>query len=128
MDRVNNYGNPLTAYEIPNLRFSLPAGGACERYRFVTVNATGQAIRANATANVLGVAQFGTDASHDIADQVLGIYDGIVIVEAGAAVVAGAKIASDANGCGITATAESVGVALTPAAAAGEFIACKLRV
>lgn len=129
MEYVNNYANPMTAYEIPNLRHSLPAGAQIPRYRFVSCNATGQAVAADGTTPVLGASQYGTDSNIDVADQVLGIYDGVVIVEAGAAITPGVAVYADGQGRA-TSTAGSettrAGVALTPATAAGEFIACKI--
>lgn len=53
-----------------------------------------------------------------------GICYGTAVVEAGAAVTAGAKVASDASGRAVTqaGTAESAGIALQAALAAGDLI------
>lgn len=114
----------MAAYEIPNLRFSGEAGAEIKRRRFVTVNNKGQVITANATANVIGVSSQPCGKEGHVAE----IYDGIVMVEASAAIVPGAKVSSTAEGKAVT-TAENstpVAIALTAAAAAGELVTVKL--
>ena len=123
------------AYEIPNLRFSLPAGAAVERHRFVSVNSTGKGVQATASTQVIGASMNKTADG-----QVLEIAEGIVMVTAGEAITSGSAISSDANGKAITATAQSqdgtskvvtagslvAGIAMTDAAAGG-LVAVKIN-
>lgn len=107
----------MNAYEIPSLRFSLPAGGAVKRHRFVAVDANSNGIQAVASSNIIGVSMNETSAG-----QVLEIADGIVMVEAAKAVTAGTPAYADANGK-VTDTEDGpsmpVGVIITSAAAGG---------
>lgn len=112
----------MHAFEIPGLRFSLPAGGAIQRATFVSVNSDSQGVTATASTKVIGVAMNQCDK----ADEVLEIADGIVIVIAGAAITAGTAIASDASGKAVTASGDSCGIALTGATKAGEHVTVKL--
>lgn len=113
----------MYAYEIPNLRFSLPSGGAVAMNRFVVVNASSQAVQALADKVVIGVSMNET-----ILGQVQEIADGIVMVTAGAIVAAGASVSSDANGKAITAVAGSIaGIAITASTAADQLIAVKIK-
>ena len=109
----------MFAFEIPGMRFSLPAGAAIERHRFVSANANSQGVAATASTPILGVSM-----NKVAADQVLEIADGIVMVEAGAAVTAGVAVASDATGRAVA--GDGPAIALTAAAAAGELITVKL--
>lgn len=126
----------MNAYEIPSLRFSLPAGGAVTEHRFVTADGNGNGIQAIATSQVIGVSMNRTKTG-----EVLEIADGIVIVEAAAAIAAGAIVSSDANGKAVTATAQTqsgstpfavtpgsvvAGVALTSASKDATFITVKI--
>lgn len=112
----------MYAYEIPGLRFSLPAGEAIARRRFVTVNSASAGIIATAGGSVIGVSMNQTDA-----DEVLEISDGIVIVEAAAAIVAGVDVQVGTEGKAITKTTGiGVGVAITGASTAGQFVTVKL--
>lgn len=113
----------MSAYEIPSLRFSAPSGAAVARFRFVKLNASEQGIQATLGSAAIGVSTQPCTA----ADQVLEIADGIVIVEAGAAVAIMDKVQSDADGKAIVRTSSGVilGTALTAASAAGELIAVK---
>lgn len=118
----------MHAYEIPNLRFSVPAGVNVPRQRFVTVNASGEGIIASEDGYAIGVSM--NDAG---AGEVLEVSDGIVIVETGEAVSAGAKVSVGADGKAVTATEASddteatpvVGIAIT-GAGAGSTIAVKI--
>lgn len=83
----------MNAYEIPSLRFSLPAGGAVKRHRFVAVDANSNGIQAIADSNIIGASM--NEAS---AGQALEIADGIVMVEAAKAVTAGTLAYADADG------------------------------
>ena len=113
----------MNAFEIPGLRFSLPAGVAVPMHRFVSVNAEGNAIVANATTPVIGVSMNETTLVPE--GQVTEIADGIVIVEAAGAITAGAAVASNAEGKATT-SADGKFVALTNAGAAGELLTVKL--
>lgn len=109
----------MFAFEIPGLRFSLPAGADVERCRFVSADANSNGILATATTPVIGVSM-----NKAAAGEVLEIADGIVMVEAAGAITAGAAVKSDATGKATAGT--GAGVALTAASAAGELIAVKL--
>lgn len=112
----------MNAYEIPNLRFSLPAGADVKRRRFVTVNSSSEAVYSSAGASAIGVSMNEADDG-----EVLEISDGIVIVEAEAAIAAGADVEVGTDGKAKTkATGIGVGVAITGAAGLGNFVAVKL--
>lgn len=117
----------MHAYEIPNLRYSLPAGGAVARCRFVSVNADGKGIQATASTPVIG-ASMNLVTAEDFAagERIVEVADGIVMVEAGAAITSGAAVASNAEGKAIVATGDSCGVAITGATSAGELVAVKI--
>jgi hypothetical protein len=120
----------MSAYEIPNLRFSGEAGGVIARRRFVKLNTTGKVVQAGASTDyVIGVSSQPTTAAGEVAE----IYDGIVMVEAGAAVpllAGGTPVMVKADGTAIPwvtgAGVQVAGVALTSAAAAGELISVKI--
>lgn len=117
----------MYAYEIPNLRFSLPAGGAVARCRFVSV-ANDKAIQATASTQVIG-ASMNLVTAEEIAagERIVEIADGIVMVEAAGAITSGAAVYSDANGKAIgTGNGTVAGVALT-AGAAGDLVAVKIK-
>lgn len=113
----------MFAYEIPGMRFSLPAGGEVARHRFVSANADGNGIQATAATAVVGVSMNEVKA-----DQVLEVADGLVMVEAGAAVAAGARVYANAEGKAVTTegSAGVAGIALTGANGAGEIITVKV--
>lgn len=109
----------MYAYEIPGMRFSLPAGAAVAIHRFVSADANSEGVLATAETPVIGVSMNETKAG-----EVLEIADGIVIVEAAGAITAGTAVKSNAEG---KATAGAgVGVAITGASGAGELITVKL--
>ena len=112
----------MNAYEIPNLRFSMPAGEDVARRRFVAVDSDGKGVIATAAGPAIGVSM------NQAADgEVLEIADGIAMVEAGAAIAAGASIAVGTAGkAAVAGTGIVVGTALTAAAAAGQLIAVKI--
>ena len=124
----------MFAFEIPNLRFSLPAGAAIKANQFVTVDSSGRAIVCTDTLRPIGVIKNEISAKVDRGveptDQIAEIQDGIVMVEAGASISAGAAVSCNATGYAIPATETSivVGVSLTDATAAGICIAVKLFV
>ena len=113
----------MHAYEIPGMQFSLPAGAAIARRRFVAVNTSSAAVYPAAGASIIG-------ASMDDAaiGQALTVSDGIVIVEAGGVVPAGSLVSTDADGKAIVAAGEATvaGIAITGATATGLFLAVKI--
>jgi hypothetical protein len=86
----------MNAYEIPNLRYSLPAGGAVNSRRFVSIDSNGNGIQATESTQIVGVSM-----NQVTSGQVLEVADGIVMVEAGAEITAGTNVSADANGCAI---------------------------
>lgn len=104
----------MNAYEIPGLRYSLPAGGAVERHRFVTVDENSNGIQAIATSNIIGASMNETSAG-----QVLEIADGIVMVEAAKAVTAGSLAYADADGKVTDTGSVIAGIVITSAVAGG---------
>lgn len=97
------------------LTLTVTASGAVTKRRFVTVAGA----LAGAAANTLGVSTTdAADTEHFAADVL-----GTTVVEAGAAVAAGAAIETDATGRAITkAAGPTVARALEAAAAAGDLI------
>lgn len=104
----------MNAYEIPSLRFSLPAGGAVKRHRFVAVDANSNGIQAVADFNIIGASMNETSAG-----QVLEIADGIVMVEAAKAVTAGTLAYADADGKVTNTGTVVAGIVITSADAGG---------
>lgn len=103
---------------------TLPAAAdfSAQQYRCITVNASGLAAVANATALVVGILQNDPGAAGHPATIA---YAGASKAVAGAAIAAGARVTSDANGAVITAATAGdavIGVALAAAAAAGDII------
>ena len=116
----------MYSYEIPGLRFSLPAGGAVAQRRFVSV-ASDKAVQATASTPVIG-ASMNEVTAEELAknERIVEIADGIVMVEAAGTIASGATVYSDANGkATTTGTANAVGIAIT-AGAAGQLIAVKI--
>lgn len=111
----------MNAYEIPSLRFSLPAGGAVKRHRFVAVDANSNGIQAVANSNIIGASMNETSAG-----QVLEIADGIVMVEAAKAVTAGTLAYADADGK-VTDTGTVVAGIVITSAVAGGLAAVKIN-
>lgn len=111
----------MHAYEIPNLRFSLPAGADVVRNRFVSVNATGNGVQATASTATIGASMNAAKAG-----QVVEIADGIVMVEAAGTIASGAKVYSDADGKATATGTEVAGVAITAATGAGQLVAVKM--
>lgn len=98
------------------LTLSVSATGTITTNRFVTPAAA----QAGADANTLGVARSAAVSGDVIGVDVLGT----AIVEAGAAVSAGATLKSDSSGRAITwvTSGAKVGLALSAAGAAGDLI------
>lgn len=118
----------MYAYEIPNLRFSLPAGGAVAHRRFVSVSGN-KAIQANGSAPVVGASMNEVTSEEFAANEhIVEVADGIVMVEAAGAITSGVAVYSDANGKATTeGTENAAGIAITAAAAAGELVAVKIN-
>ena len=115
----------MFAYEIPGLRFSMPAGGAVARHRFVAVSEAG-AISATAATPVIGASMNEVTAEELAANErIVEIADGIVMVEAAGTIAAGAAVYSDASGKATATGTDAVGVAIT-AGVAGQLMAVKL--
>lgn len=115
----------MSAYEIPNLRFSGEAGGKITRRRFVTLNSDEQVIQVTSDSQeIIGVSSQPNDREGEVAE----VYDGIVMVEAGGAIVAGTAVSTDSEGRAVTTELEGIksGVAITNAGAAGELVSVKL--
>lgn len=116
----------MHAYEIPNLRFSLPAGSAVARNRFVSVNADGNGVQATASTQVVGASMnLVTADEHAAGGHIVEVADGIVMVEAAGSITAGAKVYSDADGKAASTGTDVVGIAVT-AGAAGSLVAVKI--
>ena len=111
----------MNAYEIPNLRYSLPAGGAVARHRFVSVNADSNGIQATAATQVIGASMNQASAG-----QVLEIANGIVMVEAAGAVTAGSLAYANAEGK-VTAEGTVVAGVVITSAVAGGLAAVKIN-
>ena len=117
----------MNAYEIPSLRFSMPAGGAVAKHRFVSVNASGNGIQATASTPVLGASMnLVTDEENTAGGHIVEIADGIVMVEAKEAIDSGVAVYSDADGKATKSGTIQVGVAITAATGAGSLMAVKL--
>ena len=114
----------MFAYEITNLRFSLPAGGAVAQHRFVSVSGD-KAVQATAATPIVG-ASMNEVTAEELAknDRIVEIADGIVMVEAAGAITSGATVASDANGRAVA--GEGAGIAITAATGAGQLVAVKI--
>ncbi len=119
----------MYAYEIPNLRFSLPAGGAVAHRRFVSVS-NGMAFQATGEKPVVGASMNAVLAAElaNGGERVVELADGIVMVEAGGAITSGAPVYSDDEGRATGAgDANVVGIAITAATGAGELVAVKIN-
>lgn len=117
----------MNAYEIPNLRFSLPAGGAVARSRFVSVDANGNGIQATADTIVIGASMnLVKDTEVAAGDRIVEIADGIVMVESAAAIASGVAVYADAEGKAASTGTNVAGVAITSSTSAGQLIAVKI--
>lgn len=105
----------MNAYEIPSLRFSLPAGGAVKRHRFVAVDANSNGIQAGATTSSI----IGASMNEASIGQVLEIADGIVMIEAAKTVTAGSLAYASGEGKVTDAGTIVAGIIITSAAAGG---------
>lgn len=113
----------MAAYEIPNMRFSAEAGAVVERRRFVKINADEKGVKAGAGEAVIGASMVDADVG-----EVLEIANGIVMVEAAAAIEAGTEVQSDADGKAIPVEEGSVaGIAMTNASGDGSLVAVLIK-
>lgn len=103
-----------------------PANPSALQYRFVKVTGEHQCgLVTAATDNAVGVLQNKPQAVGDAATVAV---SGISMVEASAAIAAGAKVGADTVGRAATDATNTRGVALHSSAAAGELIPVLLRV
>lgn len=117
----------MNAYEIPSLRFSLPAGAAVEKHRFVSIDGNGNGIKATASTRVVGASMNLVTAEEFAAGgHIVEVADGIVMVEAAGAITSGAAVYSDASGKAATSGTDIVGTAITAATADGDLVAVKI--
>lgn len=113
----------MAAYEIPNMRFSAEAGAVVERRRFVKIDSDEKGVKAGAGEAVIGASIVDADIG-----EVLEIANGIVMVEAGAAITAGSEVQSDANGKAIPLDQGTVaGIAMTNASGDGSLVAVLIK-
>lgn len=116
------------AYEIPGFSFTLVSAADYRtgngQFRFVSVDGTGKAVQTGAGLAAVGVRQMTPNAGEAMTI----VNQGIVMVEAGAAVTIGGQVSSDATGRAIDSIATKVvlGTALEAASAAGILIAVLL--
>lgn len=102
---------------------SLPAAAdlSAAQYKIVHINSSGQAAVSNATSNAVGVLQNKPTAAGRVATVA---HAGISKCVAGAAITAGSRVTSDANGNAITAATAGdpvIGFAVTGAASGDVF-------
>jgi hypothetical protein len=122
------------AYEIPGFKFSPKAGAdlsaAANQYKFVKLDANGDVVAIAAATDIpIGVLQNLPTSGQEAEVMV----DGITKLQADAAISVGAIIGTSADGqadvkvLGTDLTEHVVGVALTPAAAAGNYFSALIR-
>lgn len=115
------------AFEQPGFSFTLVAAAdlSASQFRACNVDATGKAALPAAGGRIVGIIQ----NKPKIAESTTIMLMGISIVEAGAAIVAGADLQTEATGRMITAVATNqiAAIALEAASAAGVFIAVLLK-
>lgn len=100
----------MSAYEIPNNRFSAVAHAAVKCRRFVSINSDEEGLTATAATVIVGASMNEVTA----AGQVLEIADGIVMVEADAVCTAGTYAASTATGLATPYVAPNVATNVGP--------------
>lgn len=113
----------MSAYEVPNLRFSEVAGTNLARRRLVTVNTSGELVYAGAESKqILGATLIDAKAKETVS-----VADGIVIVEAEDAITMGSEVELGTDGkVKAKAMGTGIAVALTASSGAGNFISIKL--
>ncbi len=107
----------MSRQSTPILTLTVTASGAIAANRFVTPAGA----QAGADANTLGVSQL---AASGAGVKIPVVVLGTAVVEAGAAVAAGATLESDASGRAVTwaTSGPKIAIALDAAGAAGDFI------
>lgn len=98
---------------------------AISQYRFVTINASGQAALPTANGNAVGVSLDSSSATQDKALPVAILNGAIIKVTAGAAVSAGDLVATDGQGRAVEATGNAtrcLGICKEGVSTAGEVI------
>ncbi len=128
---------------MPNTSPRLVAGGDIKPSRFVMISTDNTGIQATGAADdVIGISMEGTNKapkSDDLSEplaattgQYFKLYgDGDeCLITAGAAITAGARLTSDADGRGVTATAANASgaIALEAAAAADELVRVQVNI
>lgn len=110
------------AYEISGQRITLKLQDALEE-RYVAVKVVSDDTIAPAAANedVVGIAQLPGKAGEGVPVQI----NGVTFAIASAAIPAGSKIIPAAAGRVAVGTSNPIGIALTSATAAGDFIAMR---
>lgn len=117
------------AYEIPGFSFPMPSAADYRtgngQFRFVKNNGSGKAVQTVLGEHALGVRQ----NKPNVNEAMTIVSNGIVFVEAGAAVANGALVSSDATGRAKTAAAGEyiLGEAMETASGAGIQIAVLLH-
>lgn len=102
-----------------------PVAGVVRQSRFVSIVAAAEVDETLSGIDAVGVALEASPAATQTTIPVLLLDGGKTEVEAGAAVVAGVRVMSDAEGRAITAvgaTARVLGIALSATSAAGEIL------
>ena len=116
----------MNAYEIPGMRFSLPAGGAVAQHRFVSVT-SGEATQATAETQIVGVSMNEVTATEVAANpRIVEIATGLVMVEAAGAITSGAVVYANADGKAASSGTIAAGVAITTAESAGDLVTVKV--
>lgn len=114
----------MSAYEIPNLRFSGIAAEDITRYRFIEPTADNTYSMGTAAAGNIVGASYNDPETNEI----LEIVDGIVMVEAGETIAVGDRIECGTDGVAAVLDAGvDLGTALT-AGASGELVAIKTKI
>lgn len=106
----------MSRQSIALLTLTVALSGTVTAHRFITAAGA----QAGADANTLGVARSDGVSGEKIPVDVIGT----AVVEAGAAIAAGATLESDSSGRGVTwaTSGGKVAIALQAAGAAGDFI------
>ena len=114
------------AIEANLVKFTLPAAAAITKFRFVDLNTSGQvAVLASANADAIAVCQNTPAAAGDPAELAMLGNGSVIKVEAGAAITAGAKVATDNVGRAVAATGTGthvLGQVIEAATAAGQIV------
>lgn len=119
----------MAAYEIPGFSYTLPSGadftGAVGQYRFVNMDASGNAVNPSAGGECVGVRQ----NKPNVGQATTIVKDGVVWVEAGEAISIGDDITPGAAGeafIGATIGETIVGRAVTAGTGAGSIVSVLL--